>query len=243
MGSIRFESIFGVREQEVKKICLLIPFINKDILNYLGINKVNKGWLYSSANTKYFTLIHTKIGTSFVGDAVLWLNNTHCQYLFFLGTCGLVSKRQEFDIGELIFPSSSWGMESFSQMLKGELHLAQKSTPDTMLLKTIKKYLKDSEAHTAVCATLGSLQIEEALIPFFQERHVEIVDMETSAFFNASRHIKRKAAAVLVVSDILKEKPFYEKQDAIYKEYVKISLQKGAAAITAFAKDMLSSCH
>jgi len=233
----RIKSILGIPKKDIREVCVLIPFISRYILNNFGIDKMSKGWPYLSASTKYFTLIYTRVGTTFVGDAVLCLQQTRCKYLFFIGTCGLVLyKKSDINIGDIVLPSTSWAMESFSQLLKGEFELAQKSMPDKFLMDECKKYFNKGEIHMVSSATMGSLQMEEESISFFKKKDIRVVDMETSAFLNAAAKTNKKATALLVVSDIIKEVPFYEKQTKQNKKDIQYAIRKTINAVTYLAK-------
>ncbi len=237
----QIRAILGIEETQIRKVCILMPFINKYILNSFGIANMSKGWPYLSASTEYLTLIYTRIGAAFAGDAVLCLQDTPCRYLFFIGTCGLLYCKSNIYIGDIVLPSSSWEIESFSQLLREEFGLAQRSIPDKFLIDECERYFNKEKIHMVSCATVGSLQMEKAIIPFLKEKDVRVVDMETSAFFNAAFKTNKKAVALLVVSDIMKEIPFYESQATQNKQKIQRSIHRIIEAVIYLAKRLSSA--
>ncbi|VAX34969.1 hypothetical protein MNBD_UNCLBAC01-710 [hydrothermal vent metagenome] len=203
-----FEKLFGIDPQKIKKTCILTPFLTKNLLQQFDIKKLEKGFLYKCANTKNFTLIHTGIGTPFVGDAVLYLKDTDCQNIFFFGSCGLIESSDNLNIGSLVTPSSSLAIEGFTQVLNQEFDSINVTFPHKKLLEKFNKN-HSKKTHNVICASFGSLKLEEENLNFLKKNNVQALDMETSSFFHAATKIKRRALALLYVTDIIKEKPFY----------------------------------
>ncbi len=201
-----FQRLFGIKETEVKKTCILMPIIRKDILNLLGVKELLRGKLYSTGNSKNFTLIHTGIGPALLGDSVLYLNKTQCQNIILFGSCGLVSKEKDLDIGSLVTPSKCYSHEGFTEMLLDDKKNSEAFYPDKSLYEA---FLKNNNIKEVACATLGSLKLEEDYVERFKKRNIQVVDMECSSFFSASKHIKKSALALFYITDIINEKPFY----------------------------------
>jgi len=204
----RFETLFGIKESEIKKTCILLPIARKDILARLGIKELLKGKLYNSSNSKYFTVIHTGMGPAFLGDAVLYLDHTQCQNIILFGSCGLVKEEENLDTGSLVMPDKCYALESFSQMLLEEKKDWQALYGDNTLLQS---FSKSNNAKKVTCATLGSLKLEEGYVDIFEQKQIQVVDMECSALFSAAKYIKRKAMALFYITDIINKKPFYKK--------------------------------
>ena len=91
----KFKTLFGMEESRVKNTCIVLPLLRKGILKDLGVKEFSKGRLYSSGNSKLFTVIHTGIGPSLSGDAILHLEKTQCRNIILFGSCGLVKEEKD----------------------------------------------------------------------------------------------------------------------------------------------------
>jgi len=201
----KFKTLFGVKETEIKSRCIIIPILNRDILAALGNGELKKGLLYSVINQQDFTIIRTGQGPSLCADAVLYLKKTPCQQLILFGSCGLVKKTKQLNLSSIVNLEKSYNLESFSDLLNQNI-LWRVGYPDKRLYNIL---MEMPGIHKAAAATVGSLKLEEDLIDLFVKKGVEVVEMESSAFFTAANHCKLPAAAICYVTDILKKKPFY----------------------------------
>ncbi len=208
-----FEAIFAIPENEIKTNCVLMPLIPRFLLNELGIKKLQKGKLYSTADTNQFTLIHTKIGAGFVGDVVLYLKDTPCQNLILFGTCGLTGESNNLAVGSLVTPKKSYSLESFTDLLLDNRIPEKTFSPDEDLYHLMYQFLKRTKNNLDIpalnCATIASLKLEEQLVNAFIQKEISLVDMESSAFFSAAQSVRLKAVAMFCVSDIINQQPFY----------------------------------
>ena len=57
------------------------------MLEEFGINKFHKGKPYGSGLQEHFTLIYTGMGSTLLGDAVMYLKDSPCQNLILFGAC------------------------------------------------------------------------------------------------------------------------------------------------------------
>jgi purine-nucleoside phosphorylase len=183
-----------------------MPLLTKNILNALGVKNFSRGKLYGTGNSKSFTVIHTGVGPTLLGDAVLYLEDTPCRNIILFGSCGLVREVKDLNIGGLVAPFESYSLESFSDMLHGNKDGWKIFEPDAILLK---KLLEIDKIKKVKCVTIGSLKLEEDYIDIFKEKGIEVADMECSALFSAAEHIKRSAIALFYITDIINKKPFY----------------------------------
>jgi len=227
----KFETLFGVKESEIKNTCVLMPLIPKDSLESLGVKNLSKGKIYSTGNSTSFTLINTLMGAAFTGDAALYLSQTNCKNLILFGSCGLVKPCENLDIGSLVAPIECYSMESFSDLLLKN-HNFKTFYPDEAL---IGSFLKTNKSVQEVsCATLGSLKLEEDYLSLFSEKNIQVVDMECSGFFSAATQKNLKAMAIFYISDIINEKPFY--RPLVDEDRVKLSssIKEGIYSICSF---------
>jgi len=100
-------------------------------------------------------------------------------------------------------------------------------------LKTNNQYVKK-----AACASVGSLKLEEENTDLFKTKGVQVVDMECSAVFSASKHINCRAIAILYVSDILIEKPFYMKLNKKEELMINSSIKNAVRILCDFIKKL-----
>lgn len=210
-----FETLFGIKESNVKTTCILLPIITKGLLTGFNIGNFFRGRLYSSYNARNFTIIHTGIGPGFAGDAVLYLAEAGCKNIILFGSCGLLPltlslspKGRGKKIGTVVTPVKCLAMESFTNMLLRK-PVTNISYPDNTLIKAFMKN-NASLVKRVNCATVGSLKLEQENILLFNKKAVDVVDMECSSVFSAAQYTGIKAMALLYVTDIINEKPFYK---------------------------------
>ena len=202
-----FQFLFGQNKSSIRETCLLTPFLAKGMLKSLNISRLLKGNPYSSANNETLTLIQTHISAPYVGDAVLHLKDTPCKNLILFGSCGLVIETEKLKIGSLVSPEKAFELESFSQLLNNiyENRTCGVVNADETLLNNLKKISSDS-IEIIQCASLGSLLLENLHKDLFIKKGINALDMECSAFFNAAKHIGKKAIAIFYAADILDKK-------------------------------------
>lgn len=205
----RFEILFGIPSESVQKNVLLFPLTPKGLLKSLGLDKLNRGRLYASANIPGITMIQTGMGAPLVGDAVLYLKETNCKNALLLGSCGALYSDEDLRLGAYVLPEKCLSFESFSEFLLDE-GKARTFYPDTELIGDFSKFMRDCDLLRAVCATVSSLKLEEDRHDWLLEKKIDVVDMECSAFLAASSYAGISALAFFYVTDIVNERPFYE---------------------------------
>lgn len=236
-----FEKLFGLKPSQLKKPCILMPWIDKGVLKDFGVEKSLKGSLYTCWNSEFFTLIHTGIGAGFVGDAVLYLEKTECENIILFGSCGLVKEKDGFKIGSLTAVSKAFALESFSDLLLKKEVEPEVFYADKVLLDKLFSFDKTKGIKRTDCATVGSLKLEEENLGFFKQKNISVVDMECSAFYAAAAHIKRKALALLYVSDIIGKKNFYSPISSDDKTTLSLSIKYAVNFLSNFAKHLANS--
>ena len=199
-----FSTLFGIEASSIKETCVLTPFLNKNILNGFRINKQKRGAIYSVGENGLFSLIHTGIGSTFMGDAVLYLENTPCKNLILFGSCGAVKKTKKLRVGDIVTVKKALCQDSFVNML-----LKRKAKdifyPDKNLLVKISSH----KLQGVNCLTVGSLRLEGEYLECLKYGAIDIVDMETAAFFAAAKAANKKAAAILFITDTVENFPYY----------------------------------
>ena len=233
----KFETLFGVEKSKIKSTCIIMPFLKKDILKDFGIKELSKGKLYSTGNSELFTLIQTGMGAALTGDAVLYLNNTSCKNIILFGSCGLIESTKDIKLGSLITPLNCLSIESFSEMLSGCGKNWSVSYPDENMLGSFLK-TNNQYVRKAACASVGSLNMEEENIGLFKTKGIQIIDMECSAVFSASKHINCRAMAIFYATDILIEKPFYMKLNKKEELIINSSIKNAVRILCSFIKKL-----
>lgn len=204
-----FSSLFGIRPSDLKNSCILTPFLNKRILKQLKIGTPSRGRLYETGSNDFLTLIKTGLGPALAGDAALYLKDTPCRNIILFGSCGLIRKTHGLDLGSLVSPLKCYELESFSGMLSNKNSHADICFPDDKMSRSLISASTGHDVIEVTNATVGSLKMEMDYIKFFDKISAQTVDMECSAVFSAAKSAGLKASALLYISDIITEKPFF----------------------------------
>ena len=229
----KFEILFGIKESEIKDTCVLCPLVPKGALDEFGVKTLSKGKIYSSANTPSFTLINTGMGAALTGDAVIYLADTGCKNIILFGSCGLVKSSDGLDIGSLVAPMGCLSMESFSDMLLKKYGF-ETFYPDKDMVESFLN--KNKGIRKVNCATIGSLKLEEENLSLFAEKDIQVADMECSCVFSAAMDKNIKAMALFYISDLVNEKPFYEKLSTEDEIKLSGSIKSAIKSICSFVK-------
>ena len=200
-----FEAVFGVPREEITPTCILIPCLAGPVSAQLKCVKFAKGKLYSTARYKGTTIVHTRIGPAFTGDAALYLTENGCRRIVLFGACGSLSESR-LPVGALVSPETSYAVESFSSMLAQIPKNPQRYNASPELLGEITG---DGSAAKVCCLTTGSLKLEAAAKNAMAHLGIDVIDMECSALFSAAAAARAEAAAIMFVTDIVAHKPYY----------------------------------
>lgn len=231
----RFQSIFGIPAQNIRRTVVLLPFIQPGTLALLGIEKLQSGALYSSASTPFLSVIRTGIGASFTGDAVLYLAETAAQNILFLGTCGLIQPVSNINTGALVIPRLSYSIESFCCILRNDYPSPLAANCDPQLANDAR-ILTGLKLPDVCCASFGSLYLEEQNQPRLRALGVEVIDMECAALFLAAGKTGRRALAFLSVTDIPGEKPYYTQATSCDKKNLTDNLSQACLAVNKISR-------
>lgn len=193
-----FETLFGLDPRQVQQTCIIIPFDIPGAAKHLEVPGLKPGKLFSAGQGRGLTLIRSGMGAGFVGDCVLWLEETSCKNIIFLGTCGLIEKKADLKIGTVVTPKMIYPMESFSALLNDKQPLPRPLEIRDQLIRDMSLV-----GPRCVCVSFPSLHEEERFRPLFKKIGADVIEMEAHAFFTAASRIQRQAAAVLIISDIM----------------------------------------
>ena len=112
-------------------------------------------------------------------------------------------------IGSLVSPSVCHPAESFTRLLDGDTSFGDAFHADAELRARLLSRAGSREIRDARCLSIGSLKLQEGLLPALRAQGIGLVDMECAAVFAAARRTGRQAAALLYAEDIIGEKPFH----------------------------------
>ncbi len=205
-----FKDIFGITRSQLRKTCLLVPVLTKDLLKKLDIQDFKRSNFYACGSNEHTTVIHTLMGPSFVGDAVLHLSESPCANLILFGSCGLVQTTPQLNLGSLVTPYESYAMESFSDLLSEEPRDFNSSAADNDFLNKFLYCLRKEEIQAVKCASFGSIALESKHRDYLLKENIQVMDMESAAFFFAAKHTAKKAVALFYVTDIMADQPAFK---------------------------------
>jgi len=246
----KFEALFGIKASQIRENCILMPVIPKGVLAEFKINNLARGKLYSASSNDNFTLVHTKIGPGFTGDAVLWLKKAGCKNIILFGSCGAVRETKDLTIGSFVVPVKCFSNESFTVFLKkhggasifhegkiGKNRSVPIFLPDKKLLSKLISAIGAKEVN---CSSIPSLKLEESMAKVFIKNKIDVVEMECSACFAAAKYAGIKAAALFYVSDVINKYPFYRELAVDKKEKLSFAIKTAASALCQLIKTNLN---
>ena len=204
--NLQFHNLFGIDQNSVKQLCILTPFLTRELRQGLGLEEQHPGKPYRCYQHHDFTLIETRIGALFTGDAILQLANSACRTLVFIGTCGSLDSAK-FPIGTIVVPESAFALESFTLMLSGKPYLSPVEAKHILPFK-------DDKIKIGCCLSTGSIALQQQYTEFFHINKINVVDMECAAVLTASHHIKRKVLPFLHVADIIGQTSPFDHDDS-----------------------------
>lgn len=228
-----FEALFGIPSCAVQRKCVIMPQVPAAVAQAIGLSGFSAGRLYRAAQMAGATVINTRVGAGFVGDAVLYLGQTRCAEVLLFGSCGLCASSRKLRIGSLVSPGKVTGFESFSAMLKGRAGKPVSCGRASFARKAL--FAVSGDIADVSCATVASLKCETAYLPEFRKLGISVVDMEASAFFTAADHSGIPAAALFYISDRIGKAPFYLPLKSGNAERLRAGQLAGAAIVSKWA--------
>jgi hypothetical protein len=199
-----FKKLFGVEKSLIKPDCILTPLNEVDLFAGSRARGRARGEYFRVADSPHATLIGTRYSL-LAGDCVLGLADSPCKNIYLFNCCGGIGG----EIGAAYVVRKAYDFESFSRMLAGKPEAACQFA-DAGLAGEFASY---SGVPEGTCATVGSLALEETYLPRFRALGVNCLDMECSAVFSAAKHVRKRALALLYVSNSVPDKPWHEALD------------------------------
>lgn len=234
---------FGCSIEDIADTVVLTPvwslesFINRadDVLTEFA------GWYKGATLTfsnKIVTVISSGIGAPMTGDCALALSYTDCENVIFSGSAGAIN--QCYNIGDIVVAGEAVIGEGFSryhgedikkdcfgELVSGDRKAAQG------IMKTIKKSISKYgiKCYEGRIFSIDSILGERKdTFEYMLEKGCDAVEMEVSAVFTACMRAKKKAVALILISDLpLKYRNLFEgisDSDIIRYNKIKYDLPK-----------------
>ena len=212
-----FSYWFGVSEKNISPHCILSPLDEVGLFSDLGIIGGYQGRFFKTVLTRSATILVSRLNF-LVGDCILALQKTPCQFVYLFGSCGSTG---DLSVGDIGLVEKAYCLESVTEMLSSRVS-PQVVLPDRMLTEAVRK---DTGLRPMRVATVNSLLLEKAYVPVFSKLAVSCVDMECSIVLSASAYAHKKAAALLYVTDKVSAKPFSRKISVTRRSKIAASRQ------------------
>lgn len=215
---------FGCKIEDIASTVILTPiwglegFKNKADAVLIEFAGWYKG-VTLTFNNKKITVISSGIGAPMSGDCALALCYTDCKNVIFSGSAGAIN--QQYNIGDMLFVSEAIIGEGFSRYhgedirkdYFGELVPGDKESAQRLMNAIGKNQSKYGiTCHEGRIFSIDSILGERKdTFDYMQEKGCDAVEMEVSAVFTACRCAAKKAAALILISDLpLKYRNLFE---------------------------------
>lgn len=231
--------LFGVNAEDIKENVIITPFLNVEYFARSASSEKAKGFLFETLTQDQFSVVKTGVGASFVGDAIMYLRQTPCTRLYFIGSCASLPP---YDVGDIIVTGKALAGESFSDVLQKNTNACSFVVAENNLSDDFFEFYhttKEGKYHTqqvqvASIATLGSLSLQSALFDSLEQQGIGGVDMEVSAFFSAANKVEAPCLAVLYVTDTIAKKLFFRNLTTEERKTIKVSRQQAITFVCDF---------
>lgn len=215
---------FGCEIEDIAKTVILTPIWNLEGFKAASDKTIKEfeGW-YDGITVIYkgveITVISSRVGAPMSGDCALALSYTDCESVLFSGSAGAINP--SYNIGDLLAVKEAVIGEGFSRYHReditkdcfGELVEGDAAVCGT-LMEVIKGY---SVQFGAACRTGRIFSIDSILgenketFEYMRQKGCDAVEMEVSAIFTACKKAGKKAAALIIISDLpLKYRNLFE---------------------------------
>ena len=227
-----FQKLFSIDPKQIKQDVIITPFLSPNLFKQKPDATSKKGLFFEVLSEEKFSVVRCGMGTVFVADAVLYLRQTRCKRVYFLGSCGSVSS---LALGDVVVAQKAFAYESFTEIINNKFPKTNVG-PDKELIRSFQKYNK-GKYKEATLATVCSLCLEEERVFPFKKNNIQAVDLEVSAFYSAAKYSGLSALAILYVTDVVKEKPFYRKFTTGESELIRDSRTQAISMLCRYLEE------
>lgn len=211
---------FNFATTDVHEMVIIAPMFDVQYLEAAGakVSRLEQSGFYrfpvfdiKTPSGHSATFISVGVGAGNTLDAVLGLYDTRCQSILFVGTAGALA--DEANLGDIVVPTegaSYCGADLYLQ--EGPLRdkkLGGTYTADTscqqLLIKIAQQVAEKSPEQMQVFdlkgSSVDSVIAENLYLDEIKESGAGVIDMESPTCFHAAEVTKKKAAALLYISD------------------------------------------
>lgn len=204
------KEIYGIDSNEKFDICVIAPSwrIEKIVPLNNNVELIYQDQFSISnrifINNKKILYVNLQIGSSNIIDFCLCCNSLNCENFVLIGSAGAL--RQDYQLGDFVIPEYSISGDGASLYLHeslNSLNLFKKAFPDKELSHKLYDVCNKLNMKPKIDSifTIDTMMCEYYHLKQIKEMGAGIIEMETSAFFNAIKYINKKGCALLVVSD------------------------------------------
>lgn len=215
---------FGCKIEDIAETVILTPIWSLEGFKNIADTVLLEfsGW-YDGVTIVYngrkLTVIESRVGAPVSGDCALALSYTDCRNVLFSGSAGAIN--QEYNIGDMLAVSEAVIGEGFSRYHNedikkdcfGQLVRGDKANAEKLLAS-----IAYNESRYGIKCYEGRIFSIDSILgerkdtfDFMKEKGCDAVEMEVSAVFTACRCAGKKAAAMILISDLpLKYKNLFE---------------------------------
>lgn len=215
---------FGCNKEDIADTVILTPIWRLEGFKNVAdsILAEFEGWYKGvtlSVKGKRITVISSGIGSPISGDCALALSYTECRYVIFSGSAGAINKY--YNIGDILVVNEAVIGEGFSRYHSPDIRRDCFGEP-VQGSREASEILMDSVRHKEKkygisCYEGRIFSIDSILgerketFDFMKDKGCDAVEMEVSAVFTACRTAGKKAAALILISDLpLKDMNLFE---------------------------------
>ena len=235
----RFEALFGTAAGAMGKCCLLLPVVTREMRAALCLPRLSRGALYGCGRVGGITVVRTGTGPAPTGDAVLHLAESPCRNVLLFGSCGSAGGPGTPAIGDLVCPPACIDPGGFPSMLRGARGARTVHYANSHLHAEIMKAGAAIGVRAATCFSTASLRLEEDTLGFLREGGAEVFDMECASVFAAARVAGLRAAALLHVTDVVGESPFYVPREPAQSAAIREAVERGLRFLCELMEERL----
>ena len=215
---------FGCKTEDIASTVILTPIWSLEgFKNRADAVLIEFAGWYKGAtlvfNNKRVTVISSGIGAPMSGDCALALCYTDCENVIFSGSAGAINQR--YNIGDMLAVSEAVIGEGFSRYHREDIRkdcFGEIVTGDKEAAQILMDAIKKNESKYGINCHEGRIFSIDSIIgerkdtfDYMKEKGCDAVEMEVSAVFTACRCAGKKAAALILISDLpLKSRNLFE---------------------------------
>lgn len=206
---------FGCNIEDIADTVILTPIWRLEGFKNMADSVVSEfeGWYKGvtlRVKGKRITVISSGIGSPVSGDCALALSYTDCKNVIFSGSAGAIN--QKYNIGDMLAVSEAVIGEGFSRYHGSDIRrdcFGELVQGDGEAAQTLMNSIKSKESKYGISCYEGRIFSIDSILgerretfDFMEEKGCDAVEMEVSAVFTASRAAGKKAAALILISDL-----------------------------------------